>query len=68
MKFVAATQLKAQCFALLDSLGLDGIVITRRGKPVAKLVAIESASADLIGRFRGRMRVNGDIVRSSLTK
>ena len=61
MKKVAAAKFKEQCLSILDHLDADGIVITKHGKPVARLLPAERASADLIGALRGRIRVNGDI-------
>ena len=61
MKKIAATEFKQKCLALLDRIGPEGIVITKHGKPVARLVPIESDSADLIGRFADRIVVHGDI-------
>ncbi len=61
MKQIPATQFKAQCLALLDRVGDEGIVITKRGKPVAKLIPIRAESAELIGALRGRVRVKGNI-------
>ncbi|HYN80497.1 MAG TPA: type II toxin-antitoxin system prevent-host-death family antitoxin [Gemmatimonadaceae bacterium] len=61
MKRVAAAKFKEQCLSILDRLERDGIVITKHGKPVAKLLPIERASADLIGALRGRIHVSGDI-------
>jgi prevent-host-death family protein len=61
MKKVAAAKFKAQCLAILDKLEPGGIVITKHGKPVARLLPAERASADLIGALRGRIRVNGEI-------
>jgi prevent-host-death family protein len=62
MKTIAAGKFKEQCLALLDSVGPEGIVITKHGKPVAKLVPIGSDSASLIGSFRGTLRIKGDIM------
>lgn len=33
----------------------DGIVITKRGKPVAKLIPLDANSASLIGSLRGKI-------------
>lgn len=41
MKTIPAAKFKAQCLALIDEVDEEGIVITKRGKPVAKLVPIE---------------------------
>ena len=38
MKQLSASKFKEQCLALLDSVGPEGIVVTKRGKPVAKLI------------------------------
>ena len=42
-KTIAAGKFKAQCMALLDEIAVTRkqIVITKRGKPVAKIVPIE---------------------------
>jgi antitoxin (DNA-binding transcriptional repressor) of toxin-antitoxin stability system len=61
MKRVAAAKFKEQCLSILDHLDPEGIVITKHGKPVARLLPAERASSDLIGALRGRIRVNGDI-------
>lgn len=62
MKTVGAAKFKEQCLALLDSLGPDGIVITKHGKPVAKVIPIGRESSDLIGCLRGKITVRGDII------
>lgn len=61
MKQIPASRFKARCLAILDRVGDEGIVITKRGKPVAKLIPIRAESAELIGALRGRVRVKGDI-------
>lgn len=66
MKKVAAAKFKEQCLSILDRLEPDGIVITKHGKPVAKVLPIERASADLIGMLRGRIHVRGDIQATGL--
>jgi prevent-host-death family protein len=40
---ISASQFKARCLALLDDVALTGeeVVVTKRGRPVARLVAIE---------------------------
>jgi prevent-host-death family protein len=62
MKKVAAAKFKEQCLSLLDRLDPEGLVITKHGKPVARLLPIERASTDLIGALKGRIRVKGDIM------
>ena len=62
MKFIGASQFKEQCLALLECLDQDGIVITKRGKPAARLVPIASSSSGLIGQFKNRVVAHGDIL------
>lgn len=66
MKTVPAAKFKAQCLALLDRVTPEGIVITKHGKPVAKLVPIGSESASLIGSLKGKIRVKGNILSTGL--
>jgi prevent-host-death family protein len=44
MKSISASQFKARCLALLDEVAATGqpIVVTKRGKPVARVVAAEA--------------------------
>jgi len=62
MKQMPAAKFKEQCLAILDEVDEEGIVITKRGKPVAKLIPIRSESADLIGALEGKVRIKGDIL------
>jgi prevent-host-death family protein len=66
MKQIAAARFKEQCLSLLDRVGADGIVITKRGRPVAKLIPIRAESSDLIGRFRGKLAIKGDLLSTGL--
>ena len=62
MKTVSAAKFKEQCLALLDRVDADGIIITKHGKPVAKLVSVHTDSAKLIGSLKGRIKIKGDIM------
>jgi len=66
MKTIPAARFKAQCLALLDKVDPEGIVITKHGKPVARLVPVETESASLIGKFKGRIRIRGKILSTGL--
>lgn len=50
---MSASQFKAQCLSLLDRVAETGVplVVTKRGKPVARLVPVGGGGAppDLIG-------------------
>ena len=62
MKQMAAAKFKAQCLKVLDRVDAEGIVITKRGRPVAKLVPIRAASASLIGSLAGKLRIKGNVL------
>ncbi len=62
MKQIPAAKFKAQCLAILDRVDDEGIVITKRGKPVAKLIPIRAESATLIGSLAGKLEIKGDIL------
>jgi prevent-host-death family protein len=66
MKQMAAAKFKAQCLSILDRVDSEGIVITKRGKPVAKLIPINAASADLIGSLKGKIKFKGDILSTGI--
>ena len=63
-KYVAATEFKANCLRLMDEVAQQHrpIVITKRGKPVAKLVPIEQEPTDLFGYMAGTAKICGDII------
>jgi len=62
MRQIAAAKFKEQCLALLENVDPEGIVITKRGKPVAKLIPLGTDSAGLIGSLRGKLKITGDIM------
>lgn len=64
MNKIAAGEFKAKCLALLDEVASHRLelVVTKRGKPVAKLVPFETEKPRLIGRMAGSIQITGDIV------
>ena len=61
MKVIGAAKFKEQCLALLDDLGNDGLIITKRGRPVARVLPLERQDAELIGSLRDKVEIRGDI-------
>jgi len=66
MKTISAAKFKEQCLALLDSVGPGGLVITKRGKPVARLLPMGGAPGRLIGSLRPKLRVRGDVLSTGI--
>lgn len=64
MKHMPAGQFKAQCLAIMDEVSRSGepVLITKHGKPVAKLVPAERQSDDVFGYMAGKVKIVGDIV------
>jgi len=63
---IAAGEFKAHCLALMDDVSAFGhaYVITKRGKPVAKLVPVDEGPGTKsgFGALRGTVHILGDIV------
>ena len=66
MARMAAAKFKEQCLALLDRVDPEGIVVTKRGKPVAKLIPFGADSAELIGSLKGKLRIKGEILSTGI--
>ncbi len=61
---ISAAQFKAKCLKLMDEIAKTRkpIVITKRGKPVAKLVAVEPERRQpLLGYMAGTIAYVGDV-------
>lgn len=63
-KTIPAGTFKARCLAIMDEVASkrESVVITKRGKPVAKLVPVEQQKDDIFGFFKGKGKILGDIV------
>ena len=66
MRTIAAGKFKANCLALMDEVQKkrQPILITKRGKPVAKLVPAKDEGKDeLFGSWKGKLKITGDIIK-----
>ena len=64
MKKMAAGVFKAKCLAVMDEVQAkrETVIITKRGKPVAKLVPVGKEKDEIYGFMKGKGRILGDIV------
>ena len=62
MDKINASRFKQECLAILDNLKPEGIVVTKHGKPVARVIPMRSDCSELIGRLKGKLKVKGDIM------
>ena len=62
-RVMTMTEFKAKCLRLVDDLGPSGIVLTKRGRPVARVISAGATSnRDLIGALEGKIKVRGNLI------
>ena len=61
---LGASEFKAKCLRLLDEVAEHGhtLIITKRGKPIAKVEPVAQTPARMLGRWKGIAKIKGDIV------
>jgi|JI10StandDraft_1071094.scaffolds.fasta_scaffold1053263_1 prevent-host-death family protein len=67
MKTIAAGVFKAKCLQIMDEVGTTGesVIVTKRGRAVAKLVPVREADpSSIFGCMRDSARIVGDITLS----
>ena len=64
MKTMPAGKFKARCLKIMDEVHRtrQTLVITKRGKPVAKLGPVDTQADDIFGCLRDEIEIVGDIV------
>jgi len=66
VKTIGAAKFKEQCLALLKNLTPDGLIITKHGKPVARVIPYTQPPANLIGSLRNKIEIEGDILSTGI--
>lgn len=66
MDTISASQLRAKGVSILKSKGPEGVIVAKRGRPVARLIPYRSDCADLIGCMKGRLKIKGNILSSGI--
>ncbi len=63
VRTITASEFRAKCLALMDEVAETGeeILITKRGKPVARLTAYRERPKTLYGKYRGQIKIYGDL-------
>ena len=64
MKQMRASVFKAQCLKVMNRVQKTGepVIVTKRGKPVGKVIPIEQENDDIFGFMKGKFEIVGDIV------
>ncbi len=65
---VPASEFKARCLRLLEEVaaGEKTLVITKRGRPIARVAPYLSSRRPLRGSWKDSVRVRGDVVHFSV--
>ncbi len=69
MKKMAAGTFKANCLAVMDEVQAkhETVVITKRGKPVAKLVPLNTETDEIYNFLAGKGTITGDVVSPAIS-
>ncbi|MGH9316916.1 MAG: type II toxin-antitoxin system Phd/YefM family antitoxin [Thermoanaerobaculia bacterium] len=64
MRSIPAARFKARCLKIMDEVkaGRETVIITKKGKPVARLVPAEESVRDVFGCLAGDLEIRGDIM------
>ena len=61
-QIIPISEFKAKCLKILDRLGPQGLTVTKRGRPIAKVTPIEPGGiAKYYGCMKGKIKIKGDI-------
>jgi prevent-host-death family protein len=63
MKTIAAAKFKARCLKVMDEVRAkrEPVTITKKGRPIAKLVPAGEPAEDAFGCLAGTLEIVGDI-------
>jgi prevent-host-death family protein len=61
---MAAGKFKAQCLSVINDVHdlKEEVIITKHGKPMAKLIPIKKGKDEIFGFMRGKGRITGDLI------
>jgi prevent-host-death family protein len=65
MRSIPAARFKARCLKIMDEVKArrETVLITKKGKPVARLVPAEVVGRDVFGCLAGELEIRGDITK-----
>jgi prevent-host-death family protein len=63
MKRTPITAFQSQCHSILKYIHATGVpvIITKRGKPLVKIIPIKSSPTEIFGFMAGEFQITGDI-------
>jgi prevent-host-death family protein len=64
---LTATEFRAKCLRILDNLSPEGLTVTKRGRPIARVTPISAGGhAKFYGSLRGKIKIEGDILSAGI--
>ena len=66
MKTMGAEKFKEQCLALLDRLDAEGLIVTKHGKPVARVLPYDQDCRDLIGSLKHKIEIRDELLKTGV--
>ena len=63
MKRMQASTFKTKCLTVMNEIQATGepVIVTKRGKPVVKVIPAEPEKGDILGFMAGEFEIVGDI-------
>jgi len=64
MRSIPAARFKARCLKIMDEVKSrrETVLITKKGKPVARLVPAEGPVRGVLGCLAGELEIRGDVM------
>lgn len=66
MKTIGAAKFKEHCLGLIDDLDKEGLIITKNGKPVAKIIPLSEDRNNQIGKFKEDIQILGSTLSTGI--
>ena len=66
MKKINAAKFKEQVLKLIDTLPEEGLVITKHGRPVARVTPMYGPCGGLLGALKGTLKFKGDLTSTGI--
>lgn len=69
MKKIAAGSFKTNCLAIMDEVQAkrEAVLITKHGKPVAKLIPVNTEADEIYDFLAGKGTVAGDVISPAIS-
>jgi prevent-host-death family protein len=62
-KTMTATEFKAKCLSVLEHLDRGGLIVTKRGRPLARVLPMDTVENErMIGSMKGKIKIKGDLL------